>query len=196
MLFREINGFANPGRVVVLFDEIDALAMDRNNTRDVREMGRATSTFLRELDNMNTQVVLIATTNMYDMLDKAMVRRFDSIIDFGRYTRDDLLTVATTLLNTHLSKFRFAGRDVRLFNKIMRLMQKLPYPAELSNIIKTAIAFSNPGEPYDYMRRLYKEAVGGSVPDAKTLREQGFSMREIEMLTGMPISSVSRELKG
>lgn len=196
MLFREINGFANPGRVVVLFDEIDALAMDRNNTRDVREMGRATSTFLRELDNMNTQVVLIATTNMYDMLDKAMVRRFDSIIDFGRYTRDDLLTVATTLLNTHLSKFRFAGRDVRLFNKIMRLMQKLPYPAELSNIIKTAIAFSNPGEPYDYMRRLYKEAVGGSVPDTKTLREQGFSMREIEMLTGMPISSVSRELKG
>ena len=196
MLFREINGFANPGRVVVLFDEIDALAMDRNNSRDVREMGRATSTFLRELDNMNTQVVLIATTNMYEMLDKAMVRRFDSIIDFGRHTRDDLLTVATTLLSTHLSKFRFAGRDVRLFNKIMRLMKELPYPAELSNIIKTAIAFSNPGEPYDYMRRLYKEATGATVPDAKTLREQGFSMREIEMLTGTPISTVSRELKG
>lgn len=196
ILFREINGFANPGRVVVLFDEIDALAMDRNNSRDVREMGRATSTFLRELDNMNTQVVLIATTNMYEMLDKAMVRRFDSIIDFGRYTRDDLLTVAATLLNTHLSKFRFAGRDVRLFNKIVRLMKELPYPAELSNIIKAAIAFSNPGEPYDYMRRLYREATGATVPDAKTLREQGFSMREIEILTGKPISTVSRELKG
>ena len=75
-------------------------------------------------------------------------------------------------------------------------MKELPYPAELSNIIKTAIAFSNPGEPYDYMRRLYKEATGGSAPDAKTLREQGFSMREIEMLTGTPISTVSRELKG
>lgn len=195
-LFREVNGFANPGRIVVLFDEIDALAMDRTNSHDVREMGRATSTFLRELDNMNTQVVLIATTNMYGMLDKAMVRRFDSVIDFGRYTRDDLLEVATVLLNTHLTKFRFAGRDVRMFNKTMKLMKDVPYPAELSNIIKTSIAFSNPGEPYDYMRRLYKEATGQTVPDAKTLRQQGFSMREIEMLTGTPISTLSRELKG
>lgn len=195
-LFREINGFANPGRIVVLFDEIDALAMDRNNSHDVREMGRATSTFLRELDSMNTQVVLIATTNMYGTLDKAMIRRFDSVIDFGRYTRDDLLEIATTLLNVHLAKFRFAGKDVRLFNKIMRLMDEVLYPAELSNLIKTAIAFSNPGEPFDYMRRLYKAATGNVVPDAKSLREQGFSMREIETLTGTPISTLSRELKG
>ena len=195
-LFREINGFANPGRIIVLFDEIDALAMDRTNSHDVREMGRATSTFLRELDNMNNQVVLIATTNMFDMLDRALVRRFDSVIDFSRYTREDLLEVATSLLNTHLTKFRFAGKDTRLFNKIMRLMPEPPYPAELSNIIKTAIAFSNPGEPYDYLRRLYKEATSTPVPDAKTLRQQGFSMREIEMLTGTPISSLARELKG
>lgn len=195
-LFREINGFANPGRVVVLFDEIDALAMDRNNSRDVREMGRATSTFLRELDNMNAQVVLIATTNMFDLLDKAMVRRFDSTIDFSRYTRDDLLEVATTLLDSYLSKFRFAGKDTRLFNKIIRLMKDLPYPAELSNIIKTAIAFSNSGDPYDYLRRLYKEATGTPIPDAKTLRGQGFSIRDIETLTGTPASSLSRELRG
>lgn len=195
-LFREINGFANPGRVVVLFDEIDALAMDRNNSRDVREMGRATSTFLRELDNMNDQVVLIATTNMFDALDKAMVRRFDSTIDFSRYTRDDLLEVATTLLDSYLSKFKFAGKDTRLFNKIMRLTKDLPYPAELSNIIKTAMAFSNPGDPYDYLRRLYREATGTPIPDVKTLREQGFSMRDIETLTGTPASSLSRELRG
>lgn len=196
VLFHEINGFANPSRVIVLFDEIDALAMDRNNSHDVREMGRATSTFLRELDSMSTQVVLIATTNMFDMLDKAMVRRFDSVIDFSRYTRENLLEIATTLLNIHLTKFRFAGRDVRLFNKIMKLAKGMPYPAELSNIIKTAIAFSNPSEPFDYMRRLYKEATGEDVPNAKTLREQGFSMREVEMLTGTPISTLSRELKG
>lgn len=195
-LFREINGFANPGRIVVLFDEIDALALDRNNSHDVREMGRATSTFLRELDGMNTQVILIATTNMYDSLDRAMIRRFDSVIDFSRYTRDDLLEIATVLLNTHLSKFHFAGKDVRLFNKIMRLMEKVPYPAELSNAIRTAIAFSNPGEPFDYMRRLYKEATGKTIPDMKTLREQGFSLREIETLTGTPLSTVSRGLKG
>ncbi len=31
MLFKEINQFAQPDKVIVLFDEIDALALDRTN---------------------------------------------------------------------------------------------------------------------------------------------------------------------
>lgn len=39
MLFKEINSFVQPNRVIVLFDEIDALALDRTNQNDLREMG-------------------------------------------------------------------------------------------------------------------------------------------------------------
>ena len=39
-LFREINGFAHPDKVVILFDEIDALALDRTNSNDGRWVGR------------------------------------------------------------------------------------------------------------------------------------------------------------
>ena len=51
MLFKEINQFVQPLKVIVLFDEIDALALDRTNQNDLREMGRATSALLKELMN-------------------------------------------------------------------------------------------------------------------------------------------------
>lgn len=43
-LFKEINQFMQPEKVLVLFDEIDAIALDRTNANDLREMGRVTST--------------------------------------------------------------------------------------------------------------------------------------------------------
>ena len=87
-LFKEINQFMQPEKVIVLFDEIDALALDRTNQNDLREMGRVTSTLLKCFDRMNENIVLVATTNLYDHFDKAIIRRFDSIIDFNRYERE------------------------------------------------------------------------------------------------------------
>ncbi|MFR2768230.1 MAG: AAA family ATPase [Thomasclavelia sp.] len=41
-MFKEINNFTFPDKIIILFDEIDALALDRTNSNDLREMGRAT----------------------------------------------------------------------------------------------------------------------------------------------------------
>ena len=68
-LFREINGFSNPTAILILFDEIDAIALDRTNSNDLREMGRATSAVLKGLDDIDERIVLIATTNLYSHFD-------------------------------------------------------------------------------------------------------------------------------
>ena len=86
---------------------------------------------------------------------------------------------------------------MRLFRKIMAQMEEIPYPGELKNMLRSALAFSSPDDPYDYLRRLYAQACpGSSTSDLALLREQGFTMREIEKLSGVPRSTVSRELKG
>ena len=58
------------------------------------------------------------------------------------------------------------------------------------------MAFSNPGEPFDYLRRLYFTICNTSTFDLKVLQEQGFTLREIEILTGVSKSQAGRELKG
>lgn len=194
-LFREINNFVMPEKVLVLFDEIDALALDRTNSNDLREMGRVTSTLLKEMERIDERVLFISTTNLYKFFDKALIRRFDSVIDFSRYGQSDLLEIAEILMNNFLSKFKQSGRNVRLFRKIIGRMNPIPYPGELKNIIRTAIAFSNPSDEYDYLKRLYFIANGEKPANLKELQEQGFTVREIEVLTGVSRSSVSRDLK-
>lgn len=194
-LFKEINNFVRPEKVIILFDELDALALDRTNTNDLREMGRATSSMLKGMDYIDDRIVLIATTNLFSHFDKALIRRFDSIIDFNRYAKEDLIVIAEEFLNKFLTKFKLANRDARLFRKIMASMEPIPYPGELKNIIRTAVAFSDPEDGLDYFRRLYYIVNNEKPENLMKLQSQKFTIREIEILTKIPKSTVARELK-
>lgn len=195
-LFDELNHFAHPEKIIVLFDEIDAIALDRTNANDLREMGRATSAILKGLDNLIEQITVFATTNLFENFDKALVRRFDSIVDFNRYSQDDLVDIAESILNMFLTKFKIGGRNTRLFRKILNLNKNLPSPGELKNILKTAVAFSDASIEGDYLKRVYEAFVGGVPVDLKKLQDQAFTIREIEILSGVSKSQVARVLQG
>lgn len=197
-VFREINMIPNANKIVVLFDEIDVIALDRINSNDVREMGRVTSTILRELDrltDLNKEIVLIATTNLYSNFDKALIRRFDAIITFNKYSQEDLVEVAEYYFSSFIKNFKGTSKDTRLFRKILKVAKKLPYPGELKNIIKTSLAFSDVGAEYDYLKRLYNSLIGNlDQKDVNMLYEEGFTIREIEKLKGESKSAVARKL--
>lgn len=194
LVFREINNARHPEKVIVLFDEIDALALTRIDSNDVREMGRATTAMLSGLDGLNSETLLFATTNLYQALDKALLRRFDLAVSFDRYERSDLEAVAVSLLEEYVLAYPFVKSDKPLFKKILRLYPVLPSPGDLENMVKVAIAFSKPNDQYDYLRRLYRSATGSDPEDMIKLKTEGFTVREIEKLTSIPKSTVSRRI--
>jgi SpoVK/Ycf46/Vps4 family AAA+-type ATPase len=195
-LFEEINNLKQPDKAIVLFDEIDTIAIDRINSNDLREMGRATSAMLKGFDNLNNNVLVIATTNLFNAFDKALTRRFDAVINFNRYGNDDLIEAASVIANYLLDKFKIAGRNMKLLKKIIKLTNPIPYPGELKNLINTSIAFSNPNNEFDYLKRLFSTVADKQIlKDLKKLQELGFTMREIEILTGVSKSQASRDLK-
>ena len=194
-LFNEINSFLQPEKLLILFDDIDAIALDRNNPNDLREMGRATSAMLKGFDRLNDKIILVATTNLYEHFDKALIRRFDSVIDFNRYSKEDLMTIAEKMLDRYLNKLKLANRDIRLFRKIIGLYDTIPFPGDLKNVIKSAVAFSDPNDGQDYFRRLYSTICNEKPEDLQKLQTQGFTVREIEILTKKSKSSVARNLK-
>lgn len=197
-VFNEINSLPQANKVIVLFDEIDVIALDRINSNDVREMGRVTSTILRELDrltDLNKEIVIIATTNLFSNFDKALIRRFDAVINFDRYSKEDLFSVAEYYFASFVKNFKGISKDTRLFKKILNTCERLPYPGELKNVIKTSLAFSDTGNENDYLRRLYNNLIGNlENTDIAQLYSKGFTVREIEKLKGQPKSSVSRKL--
>jgi len=194
-LFDEINHLPY-NRAIILFDEIDSLVLDRINSNDLREMGRVTSVFLKELERLNEHIVIIGTTNLIDKFDKALLRRFDAIISFDRYSKEDLIEIADSMLRATLRNVKSAKINMRLFNKILGNMEKIPYPGDLKQIIKTAIAFCDDSSEYDYLRKMYINLYGlsGAI-DIQDLSTQGYTTREIEILSKIPKSSVSRKLR-
>lgn len=195
-LFEEINRQPFPETLIILFDEIDALAMDRISSQDLREMGRATTAFMKGMDDVNPDIILLATTNMIGHFDKALLRRFDKIVDFSRYSNDDLIEIAEKLLDGDLKKFKFPLANKRLCKKLFKLAKQVPYPGEMKNIIRTSIVFSNPERHNEYVINLARALCPEIRLDRETLKKLGFSLREMEVLTGISKSKLARDGNG
>ncbi|MET3975031.1 MULTISPECIES: AAA family ATPase [Cellulosimicrobium] len=69
-------------RGVYLFDEVDALAGDRAAGNDVGEIRRVLNSFLQFLEEDASESVVIAATNHPALLDNALFRRFDTVMEF------------------------------------------------------------------------------------------------------------------
>lgn len=71
-------------RGVYLFDEFDAVGGHRAATNDVAEMRRVLNSFLQFMEEpTTTDSLIIAATNHPGLLDRALQRRFDDVLEFG-----------------------------------------------------------------------------------------------------------------
>jgi SpoVK/Ycf46/Vps4 family AAA+-type ATPase len=89
---RELFRFVSDNPCVLLFDEIDALGKQRGNPLDVGELDRIVIALMQELEFLDTQGLVIATSNLPQNLDRALWRRFDLILHFPRPTSGELTT--------------------------------------------------------------------------------------------------------
>ncbi|MBW5398453.1 ATP-binding protein [Brachyspira pilosicoli] len=65
---------------IVLFDEFDIIAKNRNDSHEHGEIKRVVNNFLQMMDNFDGDSIIFAATNHQQLLDPAIWRRFDDII--------------------------------------------------------------------------------------------------------------------
>jgi SpoVK/Ycf46/Vps4 family AAA+-type ATPase len=83
-------------RAVYLFDEFDALGTDRASRNEVGEIRRVLNSFLQFIEHDESDSVIVAATNYPTLLDRALMRRFDAVIE---YTLPDKSVVLDVLKN-------------------------------------------------------------------------------------------------
>lgn len=87
-------------RGVYLFDEVDALAGDRAAANDVGEIRRVLNSFLQFLEEDPSESIIVAATNHPQLLDNALLRRFDTVMDFALPDADSVCAVVRNRLAT------------------------------------------------------------------------------------------------
>ena len=70
--------------MVLLLDEVDAVGKNRDDPNDVGELKRVVNSLLQAMDTFNSsKSIIIAASNHQYLLDPALWRRFDDLIEFS-----------------------------------------------------------------------------------------------------------------
>ncbi len=91
-------------RGVYFFDEFDAIGADRGAQNDVGEARRILNSFLQFLEQDASDSLIVAATNYVGMLDEALFRRFDDVIEYHRPSREEIQALIENRLHPFLEK--------------------------------------------------------------------------------------------
>ncbi|ACA15508.1 AAA ATPase central domain protein [Methylobacterium sp. 4-46] len=95
-------------RGVYLLDEFDAIGARRGDPNDVGEIRRVLNSVLAFMEEPNTtDSLVLAATNHVEILDEALARRFDEVIEYGLPDR----MAARAILERRLGKFKLTARS-------------------------------------------------------------------------------------
>ncbi|MFF6992527.1 AAA family ATPase [Streptomyces sp. NPDC010273] len=79
---RKVLDYAKSSPSVLLLDELDTVAKRRDDMAEVGELKRLVTVLLQEIDDWPSGSLLLAATNHADLLDPAVWRRFDLVVEF------------------------------------------------------------------------------------------------------------------
>lgn len=89
-------------RGVYLFDEFDSIGSQRGNINDVGEVRRVLNSFLQMIEEDASDSLLIAATNYSELLDHALFRRFDDLVEYDLPEKKEIITA----LKSKLASFK------------------------------------------------------------------------------------------
>lgn len=91
--------YARTAPCVLCFDEIDAVGMARGQANDVGEMNRIVIALMQEMDRLHNHVIIVGTTNRFDRLDPALIRRFSIQYEIKPLSMEDARKMAEKFFN-------------------------------------------------------------------------------------------------
>lgn len=104
---RYVLDYAKSIECVLLLDELDAIAKRRDDTSEIGELKRLVTVLLQEIDDWPSSGLLLAATNHPNLLDPAVWRRFEMVVDFESPSPDQTQVLIKRLLMGQVENLDF-----------------------------------------------------------------------------------------
>lgn len=118
-------------RGVYLFDEFDSIGSQRGQVNDVGEIRRILNSFLQMIEKDDSDSIILAASNHPDILDYALFRRFDDVVEYTLPEKSSIIK----LLKKKLAVFK---TSLISWNKLANEAVGLSY-ADISKICEDGI---------------------------------------------------------
>jgi SpoVK/Ycf46/Vps4 family AAA+-type ATPase len=95
---RNIFDYAKGVNCVLLLDELDAVAKRRDDAVEIGELKRLVTVLLQGIDDWPPTGILLAATNHQELLDPAVWRRFEVVVEFPMPSHEQIQQAANIFL--------------------------------------------------------------------------------------------------
>ena len=197
---RRTLDYARSRPCVLLLDEFDAIAKRRDDASEVGELKRIVNVLLKELEDWPLQSVLVAATNHPELLDRAIARRFDIVLEVPLPGEQERLEILTR------SARRFSSEIPAGFLKALSGALDGASGSDLASFMNAAVRHHLSSEE-DIVRslveefqtrlsgRLSSQNIGTFLRSIQSNAQEVFKVRELATLFGKSTSTIQHHLK-
>ena len=191
---RKLFDFADNKPCILFLDEFDAIAKARDDQYELGELKRVINSLLQNIDTFAKQNILIAATNHPELLDKAIWRRFNTVIEIGLPQEEEIVKLLKTFTGDFKDEFL---HDDKKMDKLSKLLADKS-PSDIKTIInntkaKTVINGIETLQYEDVLVELFEFNYRGNltieklieflndngVPQASIAERMGISIRQV-----------------
>ena len=140
-------------RGVYLFDEFDAIGSQRGMANDVGEIRRILNSFLLMIEQDESSSVIVAATNHPDILDEALFRRFDDVVQYHVPSADEV----KALLRMRLANYLKSPKALAELAEVATGLSHAEVARAVSDAIKEAVMHDQDTVAADAVRSLLQQ---------------------------------------
>ena len=137
---RQIFDALHSARGVYFFDEFDAIGGQRVSLNDIGEVRRILNSFLVMIEEDRSHSLILAATNHPQILDDALFRRFDDVIEYELPQPSQIAEI----LQNRLSRFSPATLDVNALATTAEGLSHADITRAVEEAVKNAVMQDHP----------------------------------------------------
>ncbi len=191
---RIVLDYAQKSPSILLLDEFDAIAKRRDDATEIGELKRLVTVLLQEIDEWPQGGLLLAATNHPELLDPAVWRRFDRVVEFPLPSISDIKKAIPRMIAT-------AVQSDELLDALAIVLYGDSF-AEITRSLNTArrkgfLSGEDINESLIQLvsQRCNKLTRRKKLDIARSLGRVGCSQRGISRLTGIARDTLRKHLK-
>ena len=135
---RKLFDYASDRPCILFLDEFDAIAKARNDSHEMGELKRVINSLLQNIDEFTQNNILIAATNHEELLDKAIWRRFEKVIEIGKPNTNEIIDLINLFLKDVKIDFEDDDKKLRILSSELTSLSH----SEIKKIINSAVSKS------------------------------------------------------
>lgn len=190
--------YAKANNAVLFLDELDAIAKRRDDYGDLGELKRLVNVLLKEMEDCPYSCIIIGATNHPSLLDKAIWRRFDRIIELPMPSDEE----RRRIVKRNLDKYNkcISSSTMEYFIKNTNEINAADLCKICEHIKRRIILNPEPKADLITLNELFTIKPASTREDKKNLCAKlkgafpNLTQRDISRITKIPLSSVSRYL--